>query len=147
MIPYHTLKSGFRFATCIAMDSILQDLRHGIRVLLKTPGFTLLALITLALGIGANSAVFSVVNAVLLRPLPFDNPQDIVAVWEQRPKENSFRGPISAPDFLDWRQLAKSFSSIALYDTGQFNLSADGGDPERLPGARVTGGFLTALGV
>ncbi len=129
------------------MRSTLQDLRHGVRVLLKTPGFTALALLTLALGIGANTAVFSVVNAVLLRPLPFQNPEAVVAVWEQRPHENTVRGPISAPDFIDWRRMSKSFSSIALYDSGPYNFSAGSGDAERIPGARVSPGFLEALGV
>ena len=128
------------------MGSILQDVRHGVRVLLRTPGFTFLALLTLALGIGANTAVFSVVNAVLLRPLPFENPQDIVAVWEQRAREGSSPGPISAPDFVDWRRMAKSFSSIALYSSGPFNLTG-ANDAERIPGARVSPGFLEALGV
>jgi putative ABC transport system permease protein len=128
------------------MGSLLQDFRHGVRVLLKTPGFTALALLTLALGIGANTAVFSVVNAVLLRPLAFENPQNVVAVWEQRPHENSLRGPVSALDFVDWRRMAKSFSSIALYDSGPYNLTV-GADAERLPGARVSPGFLEALGV
>src|SRR5271155_4860924 len=100
------------------MGSIFQDVRLAVRVLLKTPGFTALALVTLALGIGANTAVFSVVNAVLLRPLPFENPQDIVAVLEQRPRENSFRGGVSALDFVDWRRMSKSFSRMALYDSG-----------------------------
>jgi len=103
-------------------------------------------LLTLALGIGANTAVFSVVNAVLLRPLPFEKPQEIVAVWEQRPRENSFRGGISALDFVDWRRMSQSFSDIALYDSGQFNLTGTG-DPERIPGAQVSPGFLEALGV
>jgi len=129
------------------IGSIFQDLRHGVRVLLKTPGFTSLALLTLALGIGANTAVFSVVNAVLLRPLPFENPERIVAVFEQRPRENSFRGGISAMDFVDWRHMAKSFSRMALYDSGQFNLTASGAEPERVPGAQVSPGFLEALGV
>ena len=146
MILYHTLKSGFRLAAWIAMASILQDVRHGIRVLLRTPGFTFLALLTLALGIGANTAVFSVVNAVLLRPLPFDNPQEIVSVFEQRPSENSFRGAISALDFVDWRRMSKSFSSIAVYDAGQFNLTG-AAEAERIPGARVSPGFLEVLGV
>jgi predicted permease len=119
---------------------------YAVRVLLKTPGFTSLALLTLALGIGANTAVFSVVNAVLLRPLPFENPQEIVAVWEQRPRENSFRGGISALDFVDWRRMSKSFSNIALYDSGQYNLTG-AGDPERIPGAAVSPGFLEASGV
>jgi putative ABC transport system permease protein len=121
-------------------------MRYAFRVLLKTPGFTSLALLTLALGIGANTAVFSVVNAVLLRPLPFERPQEIVAVWEQRPRENSFRGGISALDFVDWRRMSQSFSNIALYDSSQFNLTG-AGDPERIPGARVSPGFLEALGV
>jgi putative ABC transport system permease protein len=121
-------------------------MRYAFRVLLKTPEFTLLALLTLALGIGANTAVFSVVNAVLLRPLPFEKPQEIVAVWEQRPRENSFRGGISALDFVDWRRMSQSFSDIALYDSGQFNLTGTG-DPERIPGAQVSPGFLEALGV
>lgn len=136
----------------MAMGSILQDLRHGVRYLLKTPAFSFLALLTLALGIGANTAVFSVVNAVLLRPLPFEKPQEIVALWEQRPRENSFRGGISALDFVDWRRMSKSFSSIAMYDAGHYNLTdASGtgasGDPERIPGAQVSPGFLAALGV
>ena len=121
-------------------------MRYAFRVLVRTPGFTLLALLTLALGIGANTAVFSVVNAVLLRPLPFEKPQEIVAVWEQRPRENSFRGGISALDFVDWRRMSQSFSDIALYDSGQFNLTGTG-DPERIPGAQVSPGFLEALGV
>jgi putative ABC transport system permease protein len=129
------------------IGSIFQDLRHGIRVLLKTPGFTSLALLTLALGIGANTAVFSVVNAVLLRPLPFENPERIVAVFEQRPRENSFRGGISAMDFVDWRRMAKSFSRMALYDSAQFNLTPSGSEPERVSGAQVSPGFLEALGV
>jgi putative ABC transport system permease protein len=121
-------------------------MRYAFRVLLKSPGFTSLALLTLALGIGANTAVFSVVNAVLLRPLPFEKPQEIVAVWEQRPRENSFRGGISALDFVDWRRMSQSFSNIALYDSGQFNLTG-ASDPERIPGAQVSPGFLEALGV
>src|ERR1035438_7737106 len=112
------------------MGSILQDLRPRGRGLLEKSGFTSLALLTLALGIGANTAVFSVVNTVLLRPLPFESPQEIVAVWEQRPRENSFRGGISALDFVDWRRMSKSFSNIALYDSGQYNLTGAGRSEE-----------------
>lgn len=129
------------------MGSALQDLKYSVRALIKTPGFTVLALATLALGIGANTAVFSVVNTVLLRPLPFHDPERIVAVFEQRPRENSFRGGVSAMDFVDWRRMAKSVSSIALYDSGQFNLTINGSEPERVPGAQVSPGFLEALGV
>jgi putative ABC transport system permease protein len=128
------------------MDSILQDLRHGVRVLLKTPGFTFLALLTLALGIGANTAVFSVVNAVLLRPLPFEKPQEIVTVWEGRPREGPGHGAISAMNFVDWRRMSKSFSSMAMYASANYNLTG-AGDAERIPGAQVSPGFLEALGV
>jgi putative ABC transport system permease protein len=128
------------------MDSILQDLRHGVRVLLRTPGFTFLALLTLALGIGANTAVFSVVNAVLLRPLPFEKPQEIVTLWEGRPREGPGHGAISAMNFVDWRRMSKSFSSIAMYASGHYNLTGTG-DAERVPGSQVSPGFLEALGV
>ena len=128
------------------MSSIWLDLRYGIRLLLKTPAFTVLALLTLALGIGANTAVFSVVNAALLRPMPFDHPERIVAVWEQRPRENAFRVGVSAPDFVDWRRLSKSFSNIALFDTTHLTIGG-AGSPERIAGATVSPGFLEALGV
>jgi putative ABC transport system permease protein len=121
-------------------------MRYAIRRLLKTPGFTSLALLTLALGIGANTAVFSVVNAVLLRPLPFEKPQEIVTVWEERQREGAGHGPISAADFVDWRRMAKSFSNIAVYSSGHYNLTGTG-DAERVSGAQVSPGFLEALGV
>jgi putative ABC transport system permease protein len=121
-------------------------MRYALRRLLKTPGFTSLALLTLALGIGANTAVFSVVNAVLLRPLPFENPQEIVTVWEERQRESAGHGPVSAADFVDWRRMAKSFSNIGLYSSGHYNLTGTG-DAERVSGAQVSPGFLEALGV
>jgi putative ABC transport system permease protein len=121
------------------MLSLLQDLRFALRFLCKTPGFTAVALITLAIGIGANTAVFSVVNTVLLRPLPYDNANDLVALWEKRPKENQTRGPVSAPDFVDWRRMAKSFSNVAAYYTVPFSISQNG-DPERVPGSRAMSG-------
>ena len=128
------------------MGCLLSDLRYAIRVLRKTPGFTVVSLITLALAIGANTAVFSVMNAVLLRPLPYPGAQDIVALFEKRTQENTQRGPFSAPDFVDWRRQAKSFSSMAVYDPAHFSITGSGG-PERVPGTRVSAGFFEALGV
>src|SRR5262249_4489914 len=113
----------------------------------KSPGFTAIALLTLAIGIGANTAVFSVFHAVLLRPLPYPNSQDVMAIWEKRPREaDAVRVPVSAADFVDWRGTARSFPSMALYTTGRFSLTG-GADPERVPGARATSGFFEALRV
>ncbi len=130
----------------LVMASLVQDLRQAVRILLKSPAFAAIALLTLAIGIGANTAVFSVVNTVLLRPLPYENAKDIVALWEKRPRESQAQGPISGPDFVDWRRMAKSFSSLAIYDSARFSITGNG-DPERVPGARVSAGFLEALGV
>src|SRR5262245_22209736 len=123
---------------------MLQDLRYSLRVLRKSPGFTLVALLTLALGIGANTAVFSVVNAGLLRPLPYNAAERVVAVGEVRTTRPGVLGSISAPDFYDWRRLSKSLQSISLY--APIRISLTGESPERLPGANVTADFFNALG-
>ncbi|MCI0389472.1 MAG: ABC transporter permease [Acidobacteria bacterium] len=119
------------------MNVIWQDLRYGARMFLKKPGFTLIAVFTLALGIGANSAIFSVVNAVLLRPLPFDEPERLVKVWETRYQLGRARNVVSPADFFDWRSQNKSFEYVAAYDTGDFTLTGSG-EPERLRVARVS---------
>ena len=97
------------------MESLFQDLRFGVRMLAKQPGFTVVAVLTLALGIGANTAIFSVVNAVLLRPLPFAEPERLVAVGGAQANAPGVRGSISYPDFLDWRERNRSLASMALY--------------------------------
>ena len=98
------------------METLLKDIRHGIRSLVRNPGFTAIAVITLALGIGANTAIFSVVNAVLLRPLPFDDPDSIVWVWDTQPQLPT--APASVPDFLDWKEQNRSFAHLAAFQSG-----------------------------
>ncbi|PWU11273.1 MAG: hypothetical protein C5B51_02950 [Terriglobia bacterium] len=128
------------------MDSFLADVRCAARVLRKNPGLTLAAVVTIALGIGALTAVFSVMNTVLIRPLPFPEASRIVMLREKRPAENIERGSVAVPDFLDWQRQARSFSAIALYESEQFNVRG-GSEPERLAGAAVTSRFFDVLGV
>src|SRR3974390_1936126 len=103
------------------MPTLWQDLRHGLRMLVKNPGFTVVAVMTLALGIGANTAIFSIVNGVLLNPLPFHQPDRLVALHESKP--NFENGSISYPNFLDWRKENHSFSSMALARRYAFSLT------------------------
>ena len=91
------------------MGSVLQDLRYGLRTILKDPGFALVAILTLALGIGANSTLFSVVDGILLRPLPFPDPGRLVALWENVPEKGWNQEPLSYPDFADWEARALSW--------------------------------------
>lgn len=125
---------------------MMQDLRFGARMLLKQPGFTLVAVITLALGIGMNTAIFSVVYSVLLRPLPYPEPERLVALYSMYPQRNVFRSVISAPDFHDWRAQNQSFESVAAYAGGSYTLSG-GESPERLIGLSVSPNFFQVLGV
>jgi len=128
------------------MESFIQDLRFGVRMLMKQPGFTLIAALTLALGIGANTAIFSVVNAVLLRPLPYSDPDRLVQVWETKSRANRWGDWVSYPDFRDWRERNTVFDEIGACRTLAFNLT--GGDsPESLAGAYVSASLFTVLGV
>src|SRR5882757_3387002 len=113
------------------METLLKDIRQGIRGLVRNPGFTAIAVITLALGIGANTAIFSVVNAVLLRPLPFDNPESIVWLWDTQPQLPT--APASLPDFLDWKEQNRSFEHLAAYQSGSmFFDTGDGSQDVRV---------------
>ena len=122
------------------------DLRYGLRMLVKNPGFTAVAIIALALGIGANTAIFSVVNTVLLRPLPYKDPERLVMVFEDSSKHGFPRDTPSAANYIDWRDQNQVFESIAALDQASFNLTGVG-DPERVDGRRVSAALFPLLGV
>jgi putative ABC transport system permease protein len=121
-----------------------QDLKHAFRILLKNPFITVVTVLTLALGIGANTAIFSVLNAVVLRPLPYADPDRLVMVWETGPGND--KRSAAPGNFVDWRTQTTSFSDMAAMFYGNFNLTGIG-DPERVNGATVTSNFMTTLGV
>ena len=129
------------------METLFRDIRYGIRGLLKRPGFTAIALIALALGIGANTAIFSLVNAVLLRPLPFSEPDRLVWIFGNI-RNGGNRASVSPLDFLDYRQQNTAFEEFAAMTSFPVALNLTGnGDPERLTAAAVTGNYFQALGV
>ena len=129
------------------LETLIQDLRYGTRMMLRTPGLTVTAIIVLGLGIGANSAIFSVVNAVLLRPLPFDQPDRLVQVWH-RPPQASFPGipifAVSPANFMDWRSQSQAFEGMSAYGFGRYTLSG-AGRPEVIQMVAVTHGFFSVL--
>src|SRR5215469_8027933 len=129
------------------ISTLGQDLRFAARMLTKRPGFTLVAVLTLALSIGANTALFSVVQAVLLRPLPFHDPERLVDVWQTSPKHDVLQGQVSYPDFLDWKNQNRVFEGMAAYHETHGTTLSDAGDPLRLYGAIVSPGFFELLGV
>ena len=130
------------------MESILQDIRHSVRSLTKTPGFTAVALIVLALGIGANTAIFTVVNAVLLRPLPYPDSERLVMLWETNPRFQlaADRVPVTHGNFMDWREQNNVFDFVAAIGVGHWSLTGSG-EPERVSGASVSPGFFRLMGV
>ncbi|HEV7844434.1 MAG TPA: ABC transporter permease, partial [Pyrinomonadaceae bacterium] len=128
------------------MTNLWQDVRYGVRSLLKKPGFAFVAVLTLALGIGANSTIFSFVNAILLRPLPYSNPERLVMLDENSSKQGVASMGVSFPNFLDWREQNHVFEDIAAYGEDTYTL-AGGGEPEQVPGARISSGLFEILGV
>jgi predicted permease len=131
------------------LDALAQDVRYALRTLRKAPGFALVAVLTLALGIGATTALFSVVRGVLLKPLPFPAPERLVRLWQASPSQDLPRTAISSPDFDDWKARQTSFSELGAWFNveGMTGVDLSGqGDPERLKATYVTDGFFSALG-
>ncbi|HEV7797281.1 MAG TPA: ABC transporter permease [Pyrinomonadaceae bacterium] len=128
------------------METFLKDIRYGVRSLLKRPGFTAIAVITLALGIGANTAIFSVVSAVLLRPLPFADPDRLVMIWEDASFAGFPRNTPSAANYVDVKTQNQVFEDVAAMDRRTFNLTGDG-EPEKIEANGVTANFFPLLGV
>jgi predicted permease len=131
---------GFRW-----MEDLRQDLSYGARMLLRNPGFTLVAVVTLALGIGANTAIFSVIYTVMIKPLPFHEPERLVMVWTKLEKVGVEQTWVSEPEALDFREQAKLFEGFGLLNGASFTLTG-AGEPEQLIGAEVTANFLSILG-
>lgn len=129
----------------VTLQALLQDLRYGVRLLRKNPGLTLIAVITLSLAIGANTAVFSIVNAVLLRPLPFKESDRLVAVYEKRLMQGSLRNLAAPADFYAWQDENQVFESLAAYTEAHFNFTGQG-DPERFWGLNATRELFSVLG-
>jgi putative ABC transport system permease protein len=132
-------KSGRKF-----FAGFLQDLQHAFRMLRKSPGFAAVAILTLALGIGANTAIFSIVNGVLLNPLPYPHPQELTILYEHTP--NFEKSSISYPNFLDWQRTNTTFASMAAYRHQDFNVTG-GREPERVRGGMISSEFFPLLGV
>jgi len=129
------------------MESLFKDLLYGIRSLLKRPGFAALVVLTLAIGIGANTAVFSVVNPILLRQLPFREPDQLVTLWEKNPVRGYEQNPPAAGNYADWRDQNRVFAQMAAYaPSRQFNVSM-GAQAERYAGAAVSASLFEVLGV
>ena len=126
------------------MRNVLQDLRYGLRIMVKRPGFTLIAALTLALGIGANTAIFSAVNAVLLKPLPFPESQQLLDLSETF-KPNGY-GSVSVPTFEDWKSQNTVFAGTSAYSSTSFNLQGND-TPQRIPGLNVSANYFDVLGM
>src|SRR3954464_15255616 len=130
-----------------AIETFFQDLRYGFRSLRKKPGFTLTAIIALALGIGANTAIFSVINGVLLRSLAYANPEKIVMLWEKSLTGGNLQNVVSPGNFLDWEKQSASFEQMAAVWDLRANLTGGTGEPEEIKAQFVSVGFFSALGV
>src|SRR5277367_229092 len=127
------------------METLFQDLRYSVRMLAKSPGFTAIALLTLALGIGANTAIFRVVDGIVLARLPYNQPDQLVMVWESNPRFPHVW--TSYLNFRDWQRSAGSFERVAAFSTWQGYDLTNPGTPEHLDGKQISAGFFATLGV
>ena len=129
-----------------ALSRIARDMTYGARLLLRRPGFTAIAVITLALGIGANTAIFSIVNALFLQPLPFPRADRLVMTWETDVNDPGSVSIVSAPNWQDWQRQSTSFEHMAIWENLRFNLSGDA-EPEQVFGMRASSGLFPMLGL
>ena len=128
------------------LDALRQDVRFGVRTLIRRPGFATVAVLTLGVGMGATTAIFSLIDSVLLKPLPFHEPERLTMVWEVRPRFNQPRIEVAPLNYVDWQQQVQAFESLAAYVNGFVNLTG-AGTPERLAAAQVTPNLFPTLGV
>lgn len=128
------------------METFLQDLGYGFRILFRQPGFTAIALLTLTLGIGATTGIFSILNAALLQPLPYNSPGRLVMVWESAPRKGIGQEVVSGPNFKDWVEQNQVFEAMAAFTKGSLILSgAD--EPEKVQGVATTASLFPLLGI
>jgi predicted permease len=127
------------------LETLLADVRFAVRVLAKSPSFTLAAILTLALGLGANASIFSVIDAVLLQPLPYRDSNELVLLWEQNLHRGWTENIVSAANFLDWKKQNNVFSDLAVFSTDTFNITGD--KPEEVFGERTSTNFFSVLGI
>ena len=130
----------------MSLDQLRQDVRHAVRGLLRAPGFTVVTILTLALGIGANTAIFSIVNGVILKPLGYPNPEQLMYLTTQFPAFGFNQFWVSPPEYFEFREMNQSFAAVGAFTTGEVNLTA-GDRPLRVRSAAVDDSLLTALGV
>src|SRR5689334_13144349 len=128
------------------METLLQDLLYGVRIFFKKPGFTAIAIVTLALGIGANTAIFSVITGVLLRPLPYKDPERIVTLWQSSLKNNVKKEGVAPANFLDWKERNSVFEDIAAVYPWGLDLTGQG-EPESFETWLVSESFFNIVGV
>src|SRR4030095_8697332 len=128
------------------MANLIQDLRSGWRALGARPGYTIVAVFALALGIGANTTIFSVVNAVLLKPLPYRDADRLVWIWERNPGNNIERESTSLPNFIDWQKQNRSFEQLTAWARTQATLTGTG-EPEQITGVATMANYFATLGV
>ena len=144
---YEQLKEDCRDARGVSLiETLFQDLRYALRMLRNSPGFTAVAILTLALGVGANTAIFSVVDSVLLRPLPYQNPAGLVMVWENDSQHPNPHNTVSPPDFLDWQSRNSVFAEMSALFDQRANLTGNG-LPQEVVIQDVSANFFSVLGV